>query len=781
MRTSIRSVIAALLALAVSAGLACAQTGAAKSKAVLSAEIATCFPDNLVGTITPASVRSCMQDFLASWGQFPGVNPQVGTSYTIAASDYGQMITFNNAGAVAVTLPVPSTWATGAFNFEVLNLGAGLVIITPSGGITINGAANFQVAQNSSIEVRSDGALGTNYEVFQGRTALPTGTNGQVFLGVTGSAAVFATMSQDCTVTNAGVITCTKTNNVLFGPFATVASGTSGGVPCWTAASAIGSSAALTANGIVIGGGAGACPSVIGVGTNGQMVFGVTGAAPQMATLSQDCTVTNAGVITCTKTNNVAFTAFATQAVPCLISQGCTGQTSANAARQSSGLNIFGDQGTGHGDSIYTILNTDRCAFTNAAFTASRTWTLPAANVTGAPYMICVLDLQGTVTAVNTLVIARAGADTINGGTSVTISSANGGYILLSDGTSKWSAQALGSTAAAGVSTIGGLSGTVGLGPCLPVTGSNIYVQCGDPGGRLTLQSGVPVMTSTQSAQTTLYYAPYKNSLIPIYDGTSTRMFQFTANTTDAVGLSVVLGSNWAAASVHDVYVGVNGSTVTLCTVAWTNTTTRATTLAMFNGLLTNSAAATCRYSNTQTFSCSQNQCTYVGTVLTNAQGQIDFTFGSSAGSCGAARFGVWNNYNRVSVSTTITDSTASWNPAAADVWEALHNSATCRATIVVGQVEDGVVINHNGFGFSSSGAYIGIGVNSTTTPSGSTGVIPNNNVSIGTTSAFFGMPAGVGLQFYSALERAVSVAANSTLEGSNAPGFGGYFFNWRL
>lgn len=39
------------------------------------------------------------------------------------------------------------------------------------------------------------------------------------------------------------------------------------------------------------------------------------------------------------------------------------------------------------------------------------------------------------------------------------------------------------------------------------------------PQGRLTLASGVPVMTTTQSAKTTLYYAPYTGNRIPVYNG----------------------------------------------------------------------------------------------------------------------------------------------------------------------------------------------------------------------------------------------------------------------
>src|SRR6185437_4572125 len=99
---------------------------------------------------------------------------------------------------------------------------------------------------------------------------------------------------------------------------------------------------------------------------------------------------------------------------------------------------------------------------TNAAFTASRTWTLPAASAVNPGQEIVVADFQGTVTGTNTLVISRAGSDTVNGGTSVTISAANGAYMLKSDGVSKWTAQALGAAAAGGVSSVTcgtGLSG----------------------------------------------------------------------------------------------------------------------------------------------------------------------------------------------------------------------------------------------------------------------------------------------------------------------------------
>lgn len=45
-------------------------------------------------------------------------------------------------------------------------------------------------------------------------------------------------------------------------------------------------------------------------------------------TMTGDCTTASPNAITCTKTNGVAFAALATQAIPCLVSQGCTGLTS---------------------------------------------------------------------------------------------------------------------------------------------------------------------------------------------------------------------------------------------------------------------------------------------------------------------------------------------------------------------------------------------------------------------------------------------------------------------
>ncbi len=106
------------------------------------------------------------------------INTQTGTTYTICAvapcsagrytgggpnpTDAGSLVTFNNASAVAVTLPqATTTGLTAGFSCEVYNYGAGTVTITPTTS-TIGGAATLTIAQNTGCTVSSDG---TNYQL----------------------------------------------------------------------------------------------------------------------------------------------------------------------------------------------------------------------------------------------------------------------------------------------------------------------------------------------------------------------------------------------------------------------------------------------------------------------------------------------------------------------------------------------------------------------------------------------------------------------------------------
>ena len=86
----------------------------------------------LNSTLTVAGAttfESTVQGFLNAF------NNQVGTAYTLQASDCGIVVTFNNSSAVTVTLP--NSLPVG-FNCECINLGSGKVTFTAGSGSTLN-------------------------------------------------------------------------------------------------------------------------------------------------------------------------------------------------------------------------------------------------------------------------------------------------------------------------------------------------------------------------------------------------------------------------------------------------------------------------------------------------------------------------------------------------------------------------------------------------------------------------------------------------------------------
>lgn len=94
---------------------------------------------------------------------------------------------------------------------------------------------------------------------------------------------------------------------------------------------------------------------------------------------------------------------------------------------------------TSFGDADYVASPADRYIGLTAALTAPRTLTLPAASAFPSGMILTVQDEAGGISSTNTLTVARAGADTINGATSYVLNSARSGVELRSDGISKWS------------------------------------------------------------------------------------------------------------------------------------------------------------------------------------------------------------------------------------------------------------------------------------------------------------------------------------------------------
>jgi hypothetical protein len=105
--------------------------------------------------------------------------------------------------------------------------------------------------------------------------------------------------------------------------------------------------------------------------------------------------------------------------------------------------------------------------------------------------------------------------------------------------------------------------------------------------GRLTLTSGVPITTSDVTGATNVYFTPYRGNRIALFDGTGWRKYQFTE-------LTLALGT-LTSGLPYDVFIYDNAGTLTLELLAWTNGTTRATAIALQDGVPSKTGALTRR------------------------------------------------------------------------------------------------------------------------------------------------------------------------------------------
>jgi hypothetical protein len=96
------------------------------------------------------------------------------------------------------------------------------------------------------------------------------------------------------------------------------------------------------------------------------------------------------------------------------------------------------------------------------------------------------------------------------------------------------------------------------------------------PGGRLTLESGVPVSTSDQTGKTTIYYTPYVHNVITLWDGGQWVPTTFTET-------SLALGT-LTSGLPYDVFAYLSSGALALELLAWTDDTTRATTVTLQDG-----------------------------------------------------------------------------------------------------------------------------------------------------------------------------------------------------
>jgi len=206
------------------------------------------------------------------------------------------------------------------------------------------------------------------------------------------------------------------------------------------------------------------------------------------------------------------------------------------------------------------------------------------------------------------------------------------------------------------------------------------------PQGRLTLQSGVPVMSTTQAAKAMIYYTTYLGNQVPIYDGASTVMTAFmelSASTADTTKSPAAIG----ASKVNDWFIWNDAGTLRLSHGPdWTNDTTRSagTALTMVNGIWLNNAMI----ANGPAAS----RGTYVGTTRSNSSSQLDFVMGTSGT---AGWVGIWNAYNRRPCTMTASDTASNWTYQTGAA-RASNNGVVSRVSFVSGLQEDTVEASFN-------------------------------------------------------------------------------------
>lgn len=288
--------------------------------------------------------------------------------------------------------------------------------------------------------------------------------------------------------------------------------------------------------------------------------------------------------------------------------------------------------------------------------------------------------------------------------------------------------------------------------------------------GRLTLTSGTPVTTTDVTGAQTVYFTPYKGNRITLYDGTRAQPVTFseqsikmtdtqTGSTTTGskivtgltdtskffVGMLVTNGTPFAASTtivtidsatqvtvfdnaattgsyslvfelpglgVLDIFGVLSGGALILRPgTHWTTATVRADTVALVNG----------RYMNTSAVRSGQYNPIAANTGL--LLGTICATAGSGSVEDSASNRHCWNAYNRVRRNLSAVESTtASWNYTTA-TWresQGLSTLGRTRVSYVCGISEDMIRANVQALLYNASlaSAAVGVGVDSTTTPS---------------------------------------------------------------
>lgn len=265
--------------------------------------------------------------------------------------------------------------------------------------------------------------------------------------------------------------------------------------------------------------------------------------------------------------------------------------------------------------------------------------------------------------------------------------------------------------------------------------------------GRLTTESGVAVSTSDRTSQGTIYFTPYLGNRITIYDGTRWKLYSFTER---SLALTATSGKN------YDVFIYDNAGTLALeLSAAWTNDSTRADALTTQDGVYVKSGATTRRW---------------LGTIRASGTNVVEDSE--------AKRF-VWNAFNQQYRSVYKTETTDTWSYGT-NTWRQANGSSSNQIEVVLGSASV-VSLNliANAYSGSAPNRWVGIGVDSTTSPSGVRGVSYASNADVPCFANYVGS-LSAGYHYLAWLEKAdgsVAFSGDNAGDGRNC-GMSGFLEN---
>jgi hypothetical protein len=121
-------------------------------------------------TVKHVFVSEALNAFESGLNETIPLNAQTGTTYTLVASDAGDLVTLTNASPITLTIPLNSSveFATGT-QITITQAGAGKVTVAGAVGVTVNSADGF-------LSLRSQWSAGT---------LIKTATNSWILIGDT--------------------------------------------------------------------------------------------------------------------------------------------------------------------------------------------------------------------------------------------------------------------------------------------------------------------------------------------------------------------------------------------------------------------------------------------------------------------------------------------------------------------------------------------------------------------------------------------------------------------